>query len=127
MNKVLSVYVCMYICICPHLRTCLLILDRKGKRERERNIHLLSFLCALTWDRTLNFGMCPDGESHPLPLGLWDDTQPALPHWPGQGLNFLQKKKIGSDIFKLHIYNTYAMRIDVQHNDTDSGRFSMFC
>ena len=64
----------------PHLRTCLLILERGEGREREgeRNINQLSLALTLTGDQIWNLGMHPDQESNLWPFGLWDD---ALTNW----------------------------------------------
>ena len=53
----------------PHPRTCLLILERwkRKEREEERNISWLPLTGTPTgdWDQTHNLGMCPDQESNP--------------------------------------------------------------
>lgn len=70
----------------PHLRMCLLILDRKEGTERRRNVdvrekHWSPTICAPTGDRTHNLGLGPHRELNLQPGGVWDDA-PTKP--PGQ-------------------------------------------
>ena len=59
----------------PHLRTCLLTVERGEERERNTDVrdkcqpHIAS-------------NMCPDQESKPQPFGVRDDA-PTEPRWPG--------------------------------------------
>ena len=63
----------------PHLRICLLILEREERRggERERDVkekyRLVASHTCPDQDQTHNLGMCPDWGSNRRPLGAWDD------------------------------------------------------
>ena len=64
----------------PHLRICLLISERREKKEKHWSV--TSCMCL---DRWLNhiLGMCPDKELNPQHFGIWKDTQTKCPTWPG--------------------------------------------
>ena len=79
----------------PHLRICLLILEKEEGGERmseketlmwERSIDRSPPICAPTrgWTHILSLG--PDRELNPQTFGVWDDT-PTKP--PGQGSDVL--------------------------------------
>ena len=86
-------FVCLLLFFLNHLRTCLLILERGGGREKERetsmwesnigNTDPLPLLCTLTGNWTLDLGMCPDCESNCWSFGYGTTLQPAGPHQPG--------------------------------------------
>ena len=70
----LTGYVSFYL----HLKMCLLILERRKGRERDRerninvrNISWLPLAHTLTGNQTYILGMCPNQESNLLPFGLW--------------------------------------------------------
>ena len=66
----------------PHLRICLLILEREEGREREKHQSVASH-SAWTRNQTYNLGMCPDQESNPHTFGVWD-TPTNWATWPGR-------------------------------------------
>ena len=53
----------------PHLRICLLILEREEEAGRERQEKNINQFASCTEDQTPNLGMCPDQESNPKPSG----------------------------------------------------------
>ena len=68
----------------PHLRICLLILEREEGREREtamweRNINRMPPIHAPTGYWTHNLGMCPDRKLILQSFGAWDDSPT---NWP---------------------------------------------
>ena len=64
----------------PHPRICLLILERKRGREREKEKRpcekhwLVAAYTPQTGDQTRNLGMCPDQGLNPQPFGVQDDA-----------------------------------------------------
>ena len=74
----------VYFFFSPCPRICfLLILERKG--DRERNINRLPPTGTRNRDQTCNLGMCPVQGWNPQPFGVWDGaptngaTRPGLP------------------------------------------------
>ena len=58
------------------MRICLLMRERKGgrERERERDLNEEHQLVAPTEGQTHNLSMCPDLELNRQPVGVWDNT-----------------------------------------------------
>ena len=66
-------YFILFIYFNPHLRICLLILEREKRRGGERETSMPP-IHALPRYQTQNPGMCPDRESNPQPFGVQDDA-----------------------------------------------------
>ena len=65
----------------PHLRTCLLILEKGEGKERKNN--WLPLLVPQPETEPATLGTHPEQESNSRPFGLQCNAQPTQPHQPG--------------------------------------------
>ena len=70
-----SLFLLLFFFLNPHLRTCLLILERESKKPRSGALHV----CPNRGNWTCNRGLCPDWGSYPQLLVYETMLQPTEP------------------------------------------------
>ena len=98
----LFIYLFIYL-LNPHLKICLLLLERGRKergreRETERNINQLPLVRTPIEDHTSHLRMCPDWESNPQCLGVWDNAPTNWATQPGPLQYYLEDQQIAYNL-----------------------------